>query len=139
MRIIFGFIQEEVKKQFPDDPTIKYSAVSGFIFLRFFCPGVLGPKLFGLREDMPDTLTLRTLTLAAKTLQNLANGVDFGQKESYMIELNDFLANEKDSVRFFIDVLSNNWTTGWQKKKNNNNNNNKNKRKKDGKTKVIDF
>ena len=27
---------------------IKYSSVSGFLFLRFFCPSVLNPKLFGL-------------------------------------------------------------------------------------------
>ena len=31
MRVIFGFLQDEVTKQFPNDPQIKYSAVSGFI------------------------------------------------------------------------------------------------------------
>ena len=66
MRVIFGFLQEEVAKQFPDVAVAKYSAVSGFIFLRFFCPCVLGPKLFGLRDDLPHGPTLRTLTLLAK-------------------------------------------------------------------------
>jgi hypothetical protein len=32
--------------------TIKYSSVSGFLFLRFFCPAVLNPKLFGLLKGL---------------------------------------------------------------------------------------
>ena len=28
--------------------SVKYSSVSGFLFLRFFCPAVLNPKIFGL-------------------------------------------------------------------------------------------
>ena len=66
LRVIFGFLQEEVGRQFPENPTSKYAAISGFVFLRFFCPCVLGPKAFGLREDLPQGTTLRTLTLLAK-------------------------------------------------------------------------
>jgi len=32
--------------------TVCYSSVSGFLFLRFFCPAVLNPKLFGLLKGM---------------------------------------------------------------------------------------
>jgi hypothetical protein len=31
---------------------VTYSSVSGFLFLRFFCPAVLNPKLFGLLKGM---------------------------------------------------------------------------------------
>lgn len=30
--------------------TVKYTSVSGFLFLRFFCPAILNPKMFGLLE-----------------------------------------------------------------------------------------
>ena len=33
--------------------TVAYSSVSGFLFLRFFCPAVLNPKLFGLLKGRP--------------------------------------------------------------------------------------
>jgi len=46
MRVIFGFLQEEVGKQFPNDPQIKYSAVSGFIFLRFLSFHFFKPFFF---------------------------------------------------------------------------------------------
>ena len=48
---------------------VKYVVVSGFIFLRFFAPAILGPRLFQLRQDTPDALTQRTLTLISKAIQ----------------------------------------------------------------------
>ena len=44
----------------------KYTAVSGFLFLRFYVPAILGPKLFGLRENHADKNVSRTLTILAK-------------------------------------------------------------------------
>ena len=49
-----------------DDPDVKYSAVSGFVFLRFFAPAILSPTLFHLRTDNPVSLK------AARGLQGLA-------------------------------------------------------------------
>lgn len=34
-----------------ENKEIKYSVVSGFIFLRFFAPAILGPRLFDLTKE----------------------------------------------------------------------------------------
>ncbi len=44
--------------------TVKYTSVSGFLFLRFFCPAILNPKLFGLLPGK-DTSALYCSTDAA--------------------------------------------------------------------------
>jgi len=36
---------------FPDNKEVRYSVISGFIFLRFFAPAILGPKLFDLTTE----------------------------------------------------------------------------------------
>ena len=32
---------------------VQYTAVSGFVFLRFFAPAILNPRLFQLRSEIP--------------------------------------------------------------------------------------
>lgn len=45
---------------------VKYLAISGFLFLRFFAPAILTPKLFDLRDQHADPQTGRSLLLLAK-------------------------------------------------------------------------
>ena len=53
LRIIFRHIRGCAEDRYGDFlRTVRYSSVSGFLFLRFFCPAVLNPKLFGLLKGM---------------------------------------------------------------------------------------
>ncbi|KAI0399810.1 Rho GTPase activation protein [Xylaria palmicola] len=85
--------------------TVNYTSVSGFLFLRFICPAILNPKLFGLLRDNPRSRAQRTLTLIAKALQALANLSSFGRKESWMEHMNKFLGHHRQSFKNFIDQL----------------------------------
>jgi len=46
--MIFSFIQKKVIEKFPTEYNARLTSIAGFIFLRFFAPAILGPKLFGL-------------------------------------------------------------------------------------------
>lgn len=89
------------------NPNVKYSAVSGFIFLRLFMPAIMGPKLFNMMPDHPSELIDRNLKLIAKCMQNLANLSEFGgQKEPYMLQVNDFIKDHMEEMRDFLDRIS---------------------------------
>ena len=110
--------------------TVSYSSVSGFLFLRFFCPAVLNPKLFGLLKGRFPHLPLRestdllrahlvtdtasdharpraqrTLTLITKALQTLANMTTFGSKEPWMAQMNEFLQAHRPEFKEFVDEI----------------------------------
>jgi GTPase-activator protein for Ras-like GTPase len=49
LRQLFRHIKSCAETRYGDFlRTVAYSSVSGFLFLRFFCPAILNPKLFGL-------------------------------------------------------------------------------------------
>jgi len=108
MRRICHALQQKVIERYPAEQieVVKYTAVSGFLFLRFFCPAVLGPKLFDLMKDHPGMKTARYLTLIAKTLQNLSNLCEFGYKEPYMADMNKLIIDNMESMKKFIDGVS---------------------------------
>ncbi|GAA5850625.1 hypothetical protein JCM8547_001934 [Rhodosporidiobolus lusitaniae] len=109
LRQIFGHIQRIVVEKYgagEDQKNTRWTCVSAFIFLRFFVPAVLNPKLFFIVSTPPDPKSQRTLTLVAKTLQGLANFSQFGQKEPFMLPMNSFVQENGAAFVDFIEHVS---------------------------------
>ncbi|KAG0223407.1 hypothetical protein BGW41_005597 [Actinomortierella wolfii] len=117
LQVVFSHLQmrltEKFKDPIPSDDADKedlaalarYTGVSGFVFLRLICPAILGPKLFCIMREHPEAKAHRTLTLIAKSLQGLANLVMFGNKESWMVPMNEFIKENIQSLKDFIDRI----------------------------------
>ncbi|XP_069035310.1 ras GTPase-activating protein 3 isoform X2 [Lepisosteus oculatus] len=108
---IFFALRESAAKRFQVDPDVRYTAVSSFIFLRFFAPAILSPNLFHLRPHHPDPQTSRTLTLISKTIQtlgSLSKSKSASFKETYMAKFYDYFNEQKyaDAVKNFLDLIS---------------------------------
>lgn len=104
-REICNFILASVREKFPE---AKYTAVGSFIFLRFFCPAIVSPGTEGLVKNTASISgeMRRGFTIATKVIQNLANNVLFGAKETFMIVLNDFLTSNIYKVASFLREIS---------------------------------
>lgn len=104
-REICSHIATVVGSRFPE---AKVTAVGGFIFLRFFCPAIVAPESVGLVDsDVVISKDLRrSLVLITKVVQNLANNVLFGAKESFMGGINDLLRENIGKVHGFLREIS---------------------------------
>eukprot|EP01133_Synstelium_polycarpum_P007214 gene7214-8378_t len=105
IRTILHHTQDKVAKKFPE---MKTTVIGGFIFLRYICPSIVAPEVFGLIKDNPTTESRRGLVLVSKLLQNLANEMPFGGlKEEYMSYLNRFISNNSQRIHVFFNELAN--------------------------------
>jgi hypothetical protein len=57
------------------------------------------------RSEKPSEKSRRSLILLSKVLQNLANSVEFGEKEAYMLKTNPFIMSNQKGMFEFLDAL----------------------------------
>ncbi|XP_063673788.1 rasGAP-activating-like protein 1 isoform X2 [Bolinopsis microptera] len=105
IRKVCAMIFDLVHRTFPENPDLQYMAVSSFVFLRFFVPAIMNPKLFYLNSNHPNMRISRTLMLCAKAMQQIGNMCAQPCKESFMLPLLPFVERQTDNVRHFISNL----------------------------------
>ena len=100
-----ALIVQAVSQRFPD---ASKTAVGGFVFLRLFNPAILTPEGSGISKPaMPRSKAVKKLLLqATRMMQNLANNMMFGAKETHLISLNDFITNNLYRVASFLREIS---------------------------------
>eukprot|EP01094_Clydonella_sp_ATCC50884_P004153 TRINITY_DN1322_c0_g1_i1.p1 TRINITY_DN1322_c0_g1~~TRINITY_DN1322_c0_g1_i1.p1 ORF type:complete len:781 (+),score=131.90 TRINITY_DN1322_c0_g1_i1:80-2344(+) len=108
MRAVFRNISTQVRAKYDAEQleAVQYTAISGFLFLRFFVPALMTPVLFELADQHAPNHTERTLKLVAKITQNLANIVEFGEKEPCMKLMNPFIINHQDEMKSYLHQVS---------------------------------
>ncbi|XP_066601129.1 ras GTPase-activating protein 3 isoform X2 [Prorops nasuta] len=117
---MFWCLRELAATHFPKNKEVRYSVISGFIFLRFFAPAILGPRLFDITTEQIDSQTNRTLTLISKTIQSLGNlvscrgGAGSVCKEEYMECVYREFYTEKhiQAVKQFLELISTSSNSG---------------------------
>ena len=106
LRYILARIFKNTKETFPQEPSACYLAVTSFLFLRFICPAIQSPQLFGLFYGTLSSHVQRTLTLTSKIIQKVANFCEFDPSiESYASPLNHFVPDYHAVILIFIDEL----------------------------------
>ncbi|KAL6046142.1 GTPaseactivator protein for Ras-like GTPase [Balamuthia mandrillaris] len=99
------WICKELQQRNPDAKENSVT-LANLIFLRFICPAFVLPHHYGLLDAPPPTNMQRLLILISKVLQNLANGVQFGEKESFMTKMNEFIKTNESKMESFLQHLA---------------------------------
>jgi len=107
MRWICRQLGELARQRFPDiDRHQVGSLMGGYIYLRFFNPIIVTPDAINFVDTKPNRTMRRNLILIAKVLQNLSNGLLFGDKEPYMIIANDFIKEKTEVLQKYFQQLT---------------------------------
>ncbi|XP_055861424.1 rasGAP-activating-like protein 1 isoform X3 [Biomphalaria glabrata] len=108
LRRVLKNIQVRVREKWPEEmfEDVPYIAVSSFIFLRFFAPAVMSPKLFSVSDQHPNLKVIRTFTLLAKIVQSIGNLIPGSLgKEVWMEPLLPLISQKITEVKDYLDLL----------------------------------
>lgn len=105
LREIFVEIDRSVSQKFPGSIDAIYKGLGGLFFLRFVCPAISAPHVYGLLPNPPNETTQRQLVLIAKVIQSIANMQEPGKKEQYMSVMSGFISSSIPRITKFYNNL----------------------------------
>lgn len=105
LREIFVEIDHSVSQKFPGSVDAIYKGLGGLFFLRFVCPAISAPHVYGLLPSPPNETTQRQLVLITKVIQSIANMQEPGKKEQYMMVMSSFITTSIPRIIRFYDNL----------------------------------
>jgi len=101
---VMAELKNSVESAFPE---AVQSALSAFLFLRFFNCGIAVPESYGLLEEPPNGRIRRSLVLVTKILTTMTSGAHFGDKEEFMTQFNEIIdKNQKELAAFYESVCT---------------------------------
>eukprot|EP01088_Endostelium_zonatum_P000740 TRINITY_DN10989_c0_g1_i2.p1 TRINITY_DN10989_c0_g1~~TRINITY_DN10989_c0_g1_i2.p1 ORF type:complete len:705 (+),score=195.95 TRINITY_DN10989_c0_g1_i2:85-2199(+) len=103
MLVICQILARKAEKQFSNDKNHRYIVVGGYLFLRFIGPVIVLPDKFLGLQVTPKSRA--TLTKVSKVIQQVANGVPYGNKEAFMVPMNDFVKDHTEQLRKDVDRI----------------------------------
>eukprot|EP00761_Pharyngomonas_kirbyi_P000703 gb/GECH01000703.1/.p1 GENE.gb/GECH01000703.1/~~gb/GECH01000703.1/.p1 ORF type:complete len:754 (+),score=170.42 gb/GECH01000703.1/:1-2262(+) len=102
VRVVAAFIAQYSEELGLNTPVL----VGGYIMLRFFNPAIATPEIYGLIDrQRKSRKALRNLILVSKILQSMSNGVEFGEKEEYMVCMNGLVQDLTIPMHDYITSL----------------------------------
>lgn len=97
------YLRTAVGEKFPGN---EYTAIAGFMFLRFLGPAIVAPDGYGvINAALTDKDARRAFVLITKVVQNLANRVHF-TKEPFMAVMNGFIDQNLPLIQQLFDDYS---------------------------------
>eukprot|EP01135_Chromosphaera_perkinsii_P009626 Nk52_evm76s1810 gene=Nk52_evmTU76s1810 len=112
MRYIAMKLKEMLKQKFcSSDEDIILKVVGNLVYYRYVNPAIIAPDAFDVVESSTDALISsherRNLGEISKMLQHISSNMRFGEDESYLSVLNEYISERFEKMKvFFKDVSS---------------------------------